>query len=218
MKKFVLMIMLALCLSLTGCGDSAQEEKADAAVQENDAEKEEAEKEAENEEADEEKEVKEEKEPKEPEEKEESEETENEEDPEGKENEDWETLATETYEYDDGSTMTLLLSLDRNGGTHFTIGLEVEEKWKAAYVYTTLEETIQLEAMQEMNSVIVMTCGSDMITSYGLSYDLSDSDEQIVDSTKWLAEGLIDENLDSGEADVLVDAIMEDLIDFMSNI
>lgn len=218
MKKFVLMIMLALCLSLTGCGDSAQEEKADAAVQENDAEKEEAEKEAENEEADKEEEVKEEKEPKEPEEKEESEETENEEDPEEKENEDWETLATETYEYDDGSTMTLLLSLDRNGGTHFTIGLEVEEKWKAAYVYTTLEETIQLEAMQEMNSVIVMTCGSDMITSYGLSYDLSDSDEQIVDSTKWLAEGLIDENLDSGEADVLVDAIMEDLIDFMSNI
>lgn len=218
MKKFVLMIMLALCLSLTGCGDGAQEEKADAAVQENDAEKEEAEKEAENEEADKEEEVKEEKEPKEPEEKEESEETENEEDPEEKENEDWETLATETYEYDDGSTMTLLLSLDRNGGTHFTIGLEVEEKWKAAYVYTTLEETIQLEAMQEMNSVIVMTCGSDMITSYGLSYDLSDSDEQIVDSTKWLAEGLIDENLDSGEADVLVDAIMEDLIDFMSNI
>lgn len=218
MKKFVLMIMLALCLSLTGCGDSAQEEKADAAVQENDAEKEEAEKEAENEEADKEEEVKEEKEPKEPEEKEESEETENEENPEEKENEDWETLATETYEYDDGSTMTLLLSLDRNGGTHFTIGLEVEEKWKAAYVYTTLEETIQLEAMQEMNSVIVMTCGSDMITSYGLSYDLSDSDEQIVDSTKWLAEGLIDENLDSGEADVLVDAIMEDLIDFMSNI
>lgn len=218
MKKFVLMIMLALCLSLTGCGDSAQEEKADAAVQENDAEKEEAEKEAENEEADKEEEVKEEKEPEEPEEKEETEETESEEDPEEKENEDWETLATETYEYDDGSTMTLLLSLDRNGGTHFTIGLEVEEKWKAAYVYTTLEETIQLEAMQEMNSVIVMTCGSDMITSYGLSYDLSDSDEQIVDSTKWLAEGLIDENLDSGEADVLVDAIMEDLIDFMSNI
>lgn len=218
MKKFVLMIMLALCLSLTGCGDSAQEEKADAAVQENDAEKEEEEKEAENEEADKEEEIKEEKEPKEPEEKEESEETENEEDPEEKENEDWETLATETYEYDDGSTMTLLLSLDRNGGTHFTIGLEVEEKWKAAYVYTTLEETIQLEAMQEMNSVIVMTCGSDMITSYGLSYDLSDSEEQIVDSTKWLAEGLIDENLDSGEADVLVDAIMEDLIDFMSNI
>lgn len=218
MKKFVLMIMLALCLSLTGCGDSAQEEKADAAVQENDAEKEEAEKEAENEEADKEEEVKEEKEPEEPEEKEETEETESEEDPEEKENEDWETLATETYEYDDGSTMTLLLSLDRNGGTHFTIGLEVEEKWKAAYVYTTLEETIQLEAMQEMNSVIVMTCGSDMITSYGLSYDLSDSEEQIVDSTKWLAEGLIDENLDSGEADVLVDAIMEDLIDFMSNI
>ena len=81
-----------------------------------------------------------------------------------------------------------------------------------------MEETIRREAMQALNSEIVMTCGSDMITSYGFSYDLSNSDEQLVYSAEWLAEGLDDEELNSGEADALVGEIMADLIDFMSNI
>ncbi|MEY8522370.1 hypothetical protein AALA90_05025 [Lachnospiraceae bacterium 38-10] len=213
MKKFVIMLML--CLFLTGCGNSAQEEKTDAAAQDNEVKREETVEETGKEEADgktedteaEEKENG----------KEKKEESEKETDP-MEEKEDWETLATESYEYDDGSAMTLLFSLDRNGGTHFTIGLEMEEKWKAAYVYAALEETIQMEAMQGLNSEIVMTCGSDMITSYGFSYDLSNSDEQLVDSAEWLAEGLDDEELNSGEADALVGEIMADLIDFMSNI
>lgn len=220
MKKFVIMLML--CLFLTGCGNSAQEEKTDAAAQDNEVKREETVEETGKEEADgktedteeEEKENGKEKKETEAEEKEESE---KETDP-MEEKEDWETLATESYEYDDGSAMTLLFSLDRNGGTHFTIGLEMEEKWKAAYVYAALEETIQMEAMQGLNSEIVMTCGSDMITSYGFSYDLSNSDEQLVDSAEWLAEGLDDEELNSGEADALVGEIMADLIDFMSNI
>ncbi|RKJ44689.1 hypothetical protein D7X98_11230 [bacterium 1XD8-76] len=213
MKKFVIMLML--CLFLTGCGNGAQEEKTDAAAQDNEVKREETVEETGKEEADgktedteaEEKENG----------KEKKEESEKETDP-MEEKEDWETLATESYEYDDGSAMTLLFSLDRNGGTHFTIGLEMEEKWKAAYVYAALEETIQMEAMQGLNSEIVMTCGSDMITSYGFSYDLSNSDEQLVDSAEWLAEGLDDEELNSGEADALVGEIMADLIDFMSNI
>ncbi len=221
MKKFVIMLML--CLFLTGCGNGAQEEKADAAAQDNEVKREETVEETGKEEADgktedteeEEKENGKEKKETEAEEKEESE---KETDPMKEEKEDWETLATESYEYDDGSAMTLLFSLDRNGGTHFTIGLEMEEKWKAAYVYAALEETIQMEAMQGLNSQIVMTCGSDMITSYGFSYDLSNSDEQLVDSAEWLAEGLDDEELNSEEADALVGEIMADLIDFMSNI
>ena len=221
MKKFVIMLML--CLFLTGCGNGAQEEKADAAAQDNEVKREETVEETGKEEADgqtedteeEEKENGKEKKETEAEEKEESE---KETDPMKEEREDWETLATESYEYDDGSAMTLLFSLDRNGGTHFTIGLEMEEKWKAAYVYAALEETIQMEAMQGLNSQIVMTCGSDMITSYGFSYDLSNSDEQLVDSAEWLAEGLDDEELNSEEADALVGEIMADLIDFMSNI
>lgn len=225
MKKF--MIMLMLCLFLTGCGSSVPEENADAAAQSSEEKQEETAEETEKEEETEkktekaeetEKGAEEEKDDEKDGEKEMEAEESEEKDPMEKEKEDWETLASKSYEYDDGSTMTLLFSLDRNGGTHFTIGLEVEEKWKAAYLYTTLEETIQMEAMQELNSAIVMTCGSDMITSYGFSYDLSNSDEQLVDSTKWLAEGLIDENLDSEEADVLVGEIMDDLIDFMSNI
>lgn len=220
MKK--LFIMLMLCLFLTGCGNKAQEEKTDAAAQDSEVKREETAEETGKEEADEKTEDAEAAEVKEEEKKEEKaeekKESEKEADPMEEEKEDWETLATESYEYDDGSAMTLLLSLDRNGGTHFTIGLEIEEKWKAAYVYATLEETIQMEAMQELNSEIVMNCGSDMITSYGFSYDLSNSDEQLVDSTEWLAEGLDDEELDSGEADALVGEIMADLIDFMSNI
>ena len=39
MKKFVIMLML--CLFLTGCGNSAQEEKTDAAAQDNEVKREE---------------------------------------------------------------------------------------------------------------------------------------------------------------------------------
>lgn len=225
MKKLLLMLML--CLFLTGCGESKQEEKTDSAPQSEEEEREETAKEKEEKTEEKKEETSEQTETGKEGEKEETEEsgaikesaeeeTEEKTDPE-KAAEDWETLATESYQYDDGSEMTLLFSIDKDGGSHITIGLEIEEKWKAAYVYTSLDETMQIDAMQELNPRIVMTCGRDVITSYGISYHLSAPDE-FLDNTQWLADGLVDEDLDSAAADELVGGIMEDLIDFMTNL
>ncbi len=219
MKK--IMAMVFMCVFLTGCGENVQEETASPAVQE-DTEQENTKETEETGEKKEDNKMETEEQEEETEEKEEKngggaeEETENEEVSREDEAQDWETLASESYEYEDGTVMTLLFSLDRNGASHITIGLETEEKWKAAYLYTMLDETIQLEAMQELNPRIVMTCGSDVITSYGLSYDLSESGKML-DQANWLAEGLTEEEMDADEADELTGEIMDDLIAFMSN-
>ncbi len=130
------------------------------------------------------------------------------------ETEERETLARKTYSYDDGNEATFLLSKDKENKFHLTISLNIDEKWKAAYAFTVLCNTIQIDALKEVNAVVILQCGDDTLTSSGLSVD---SSGKLIKNSEWLTEGMTSEEFDSQAAEALLDNIKDSFSDFITN-
>lgn len=128
--------------------------------------------------------------------------------------EEWETLARKTYSYDDGSEATFLLSKDKENKFHLAISLNIDEKWKAAYAFTVLCNTIQIDELKEMNALVMLNCGDDMLTSSGISIGSSGN---LIKNSEWLTEGMTSEEFDSKAADALLDDIKDSFSDFITN-
>lgn len=128
--------------------------------------------------------------------------------------EEWETLARKTYSYDDGSETTFLFSKDKENKFHLTISLNIDEKWKAAYAFTILCNTIQIDVLKEVNAVVILQCGDDTLTSSGLSVDSSGN---LIKNSEWLTEGMTSEEFDSKAAESLLDDIKDSFSDFIAN-
>lgn len=128
--------------------------------------------------------------------------------------EEWETLARKTYSYDDGSETIFLFSKDKEDKFHLTISLNIDEKWKAAYAFTVLCNTIQIDELKEMNALVMLNCGDDTLTSSGLSVDSSGN---LIKNSEWLTEGMKSEEFDSQTAEALLDNIKDSFSDFITN-
>lgn len=128
--------------------------------------------------------------------------------------EDRETLARKTYSYDDGSETTFLFSKDKENKFHLTISLNIDEKWKAAYAFTILCNTIQIDELKEVNAVVILQCGNDTLTSSGLSVDSSGN---LIKNSEWLSEGITSEEFDEEEAELLIDNMQDGISDFIMN-
>lgn len=147
-------------------------------------------------------------------EKENSQEKEEAENESGESEEERETLAYKSYNYDDGSKMQISFSVDENGEYYFSIILYIEEKWKAAHVFSILNQAIQTDEMKAINASVMLACGDDLLSSYSLSWS---SGGDLINTTEWLMDGLADENMDTEEAEELTDLITKDIVDFIES-
>lgn len=124
------------------------------------------------------------------------------------------TLADKSYNYDDGSEMRILFSVDENREYYFSIILHIEEKWKAAHVFSILDQVIQTDEMKAINASIMLDCGDDLLSSYGLSWS---SSGDLINTSEWLVDGLTDEKMDTEKAEELTELITKDIVDFIES-
>ena len=137
-----------------------------------------------------------------------------------KQEEEWETLSKKNYDYDNAS-MSLSVSIDSKDEYHFSIYLDIEEKWKAAYVYMVLAATIKsaeesIEGFDKLNTMVMLSCGNDFISSTGIGYTTKEPVE-IIDVTNWIEEGIKDKNYNADEAEKLEQQMLLDILSFIDN-
>ena len=129
----------------------------------------------------------------------------------------WETMASQNYEYD-GVTMDLTFSKDEEGLFHFSIGLNVEEKWKAAGIYTYVKLLVNVlnEQLEDkgISSFVTMICGDDVISSE-VSFTANGEESELIDDGTWLIDGYQDENFDADECEQLWEQIEDDIYYFL---
>lgn len=130
----------------------------------------------------------------------------------------WNSLLSEKYEYDNES-MSISLSVDDKNEYHLSIYLDIEEKWKAAYAYTILSATIKgleekIDSFDKFNTMILVSCGNDFISSNGIAYTTEEPIETI-DIATWITEGLLDTKFNSEEAERFSDQLTNDFISFL---
>ena len=130
----------------------------------------------------------------------------------------WNSLLSEKYEYDNES-MSISLSVDDKNEYHLSIYLDIEEKWKAAYAYTILSATIKglekkVDNFDKFNTMILVSCGNDFISSNCIAYTTKEPIETI-DIATWITEGLLDTKFNSEEAERFSNQLTNDIISFL---
>lgn len=127
---------------------------------------------------------------------------------------DWVTLQSQEYEYD-GVKMNLSFSEDEEGLFHFSISLNIEEKWKGAGIYTYVASLAKIlnEQLEDkgISSTVLMICDGAVISNI-LSYA---EDGELIDVAAWIIEGCQDENFDADECLQLWEEMEDDIYYFL---